>query len=298
MTKLPDDMFRQHFLHYLTVLDIVRLDYACLNHKYRPQLLAKIAGVILEGDSDRSMYASLFKWLGLRQIYWVNMKVCYFPVDNDYLWLTSCSMQNDYVDQFRYTQHVIIQGSDTYHTLDYVIPRCHSLQSIVLSGYHSLVKDNSLLSIAKYGTGMQSLTLTYCRDITDTGIITFAQYCTGLTSLDLTNCYLITDISVKVIALYCTRLERLDLSYCSELTDDSIVSLSTNCLRLKSLSLMLCTQITDTSVRNIAHYAMELQSIDLIGCSSLTSSLRRSFKSLSELRGCLLLLYSTPILLR
>ena len=65
MMKLPDDMFRLELLPYLTVDDIVNLDNACMNHKYRPQLLDKISGVILLGDKDQSMKASLFKWLGM-----------------------------------------------------------------------------------------------------------------------------------------------------------------------------------------------------------------------------------------
>jgi len=50
------------------VYDIVRLDTACMNHKYRPQLLDKITGVILTGDEDRYMKASLFKLLRMRRI--------------------------------------------------------------------------------------------------------------------------------------------------------------------------------------------------------------------------------------
>ena len=66
--KLPDDMCRQELLQYLTVHDIVNLDNACMNHKYRSQLLEKINGVILPGDKEKSMKASLFKWLGIRRI--------------------------------------------------------------------------------------------------------------------------------------------------------------------------------------------------------------------------------------
>jgi hypothetical protein len=39
-----------------------------MNHKYRPQLLDKISGVILIGDKDESITTSLFKWLGMRRI--------------------------------------------------------------------------------------------------------------------------------------------------------------------------------------------------------------------------------------
>ena len=59
MMKLPDGMFRQEILQYLTVDNIVKLDNACMNHKYRSQLLDKIGGVILLGDKDEYIKASL-----------------------------------------------------------------------------------------------------------------------------------------------------------------------------------------------------------------------------------------------
>ena len=60
MMKLPDDMFRLELLPYLTVYDIVKIDNACMNHNYRPQLLEKIDGVILPGDNDECMKADTF----------------------------------------------------------------------------------------------------------------------------------------------------------------------------------------------------------------------------------------------
>ena len=55
MMNLPDDMFRQELLPYLIVQDIVKLDNACMNQKYRSQLMEKISGVILLGDKDQSI---------------------------------------------------------------------------------------------------------------------------------------------------------------------------------------------------------------------------------------------------
>ena len=71
--KLPDDMSNQEILQNLTVDNIVKLDNACMNHKYRSQLLDKISGVILLGDQDEYIKASLFKWLGMRRIYLIKM---------------------------------------------------------------------------------------------------------------------------------------------------------------------------------------------------------------------------------
>ena len=73
MINLPDDMFRQELLPYLIVQDIVNLDSACMNHIYRPQLLNKIDGVILLGDKEKSIKASLFKLLVMRLIYFSKM---------------------------------------------------------------------------------------------------------------------------------------------------------------------------------------------------------------------------------
>ena len=77
MMNLPDDMFRLELLPYLTVYDIVKLDKACMNREYRPHLLEKISGVILLGDKNTYMKASLFKWLGMRRIYWIKMDLLF-----------------------------------------------------------------------------------------------------------------------------------------------------------------------------------------------------------------------------
>jgi len=50
LMKLPDDIFNQEILQYLTIDNIVKLDNACMNHEYRPQLLEKIDSVTLLGD--------------------------------------------------------------------------------------------------------------------------------------------------------------------------------------------------------------------------------------------------------
>jgi len=50
MTTLPDDLFRQELMQYLTLHDIIRLDTAIMNQEYRTQLLGKIRSAILKGD--------------------------------------------------------------------------------------------------------------------------------------------------------------------------------------------------------------------------------------------------------
>ena len=158
MMKLPDDMFRLELLPYLTVDDIVNLDNAYMNHKYRSQLLDKISGVILLGDKDTSIKASLFKWLGMRRIYFIKM---YFDFDDDNHIISTIDI--DYIDQFRYAQQVFITGPIIDDMANFIISHCPCLLSIDIGDYDEpdpQVTDHTLLSIAEHCSGrLQSLSL-------------------------------------------------------------------------------------------------------------------------------------------
>jgi len=269
MMKLPDDIFRQELLQYLTVYDIVRLDTASMNHKYRPQLLEKISGVILIGDKDRYMNASLYKWLGMRRIYLINMNLN-FDI------LTPSNIENDYVDQFRYTQHVVMRGVIIDDKAMFIISHSPCLLSIGIyqhDKYYGLqFTDHTLQSIAEHCTGLQSLSLSYCRLITDTGLIAISEYCPNLLSLKVYNCELITDASIISISTHCTGLQSLDLRRCTQITDASIISISTHCTGLQILDLEECRQITDASIISISTHCTGLQTLDLEECRQITDA--------------------------
>jgi hypothetical protein len=170
MMKLPDDMFKQELLPYLTLDDIVNLDKACMHHKYRPQLLDKIDDVIFLGDKDVSIKASLFKWLGLRRIYLVKTKIV---VPNFYS--SPSFIENDYVDQFQYTQHVVMSGPIRDDIAIFIISHCPCLLSIDIGDTlqsSPQITDRTLHSIAEHFTNLQSLSLSCCGEITDAGLIT------------------------------------------------------------------------------------------------------------------------------
>jgi len=149
LMKLPDDMFRLELLPYLTVDDIVNLGNACMNHKYRSQLLDKINGVILLGDKDKSIKASLFKWLGMRRIYLIKMHLD-FADENTF----SSSMDNNFADQFRNTQHVVIRGQIRDETAIFIISHCPCLLSIDITADYN---GNQITDyLAEHCNGLQS----------------------------------------------------------------------------------------------------------------------------------------------
>ena len=274
--KLPDDMFRQELLPYLTVYDIANLDIACI-HKYRHQLMDKISGVILIGYRDKSIKTSIFKWLGMRGIFLVKMLI----VASDFHSSLS-SIENDYVDQFRYTQHVVMRGSIRDDMAIFILSHCSCiLSSISLlgdydrpidSGRYPRVTDLSLQSIAEHCTGLQSLNLDCCRQITDSSIISISTHCTGLKSLNLDGCRRIEDAGVISISTHCTGLQSLNLELCQLITNASIISISSHCTRLQSLNLDGCSRITDASIISISFHCTGLQSLSLSNCKLLTDA--------------------------
>jgi len=305
MIKLPDDMFKQELLPYLTVDDIVNLDNACMNHKYRPQILAKIVGVILIGEKDQFMKASLFKWLGIRRIYLMNILIV---VSSNYFLpsflknFNVVDMGNDYKDQFRYTQHVVMRGPIRDDMAIFIISNCPCLLSFdisALKGFSSLypqVTDHTLQSIAEHCTCLQSLSFRDCRAITDAGLITISEHCTNLKSLHVYFCIYITDYSITSVSTYCTGLQSLNLCSCHQIEDASIISISTHCTGLQRC-IFSCIKITDASLIAIAKNCTGLQHLNTFECNGLSSDeLRHEFNSISELRAVLLSIYpSLPI---
>ena len=268
MMKLPDDMFRSELLPYLTVDDIVKLDSACLSHKYRPQLLDKIDGVILIGDKDKSILATLFKWLGLRGIYLIKINI----VVSDF-YLTPSSIENNYVDQVRYTKQLVLRGPIRDDMAIFMISHCPCLLSVDIGDTlqpDPLVTDLPLLSIAVNCRGLQLLSLKMCRTITDLGLITILVSCSNLTSLHLHGCHQITDASIITISTHYLRLQSLDLSRCHQITDASIMPITIRCTGLQSLGLCDCRQITDISIISMSTHCTGLQSLNLEGCGQIT----------------------------
>ena len=273
MMKLPDDMIRQEILQYLTVDDIVQLDNACMNHNYRSQLMEKISGVILRGEKNQSKKASLFKWLGMRRIYWIKMHFD-FKDGNSF----ASSIENDYVDQFRYTKHIIMRGAIKDDMGIFIISHCPCLLSIEFSRMHKYfspspqITDHTLQSIAEHCTGLQSLSLNSCWEITHAGLTTISEHCANLESLNLFDCDQITDDSIISISIHCIGLQSLNLRKCHKITYASIISIYTNFTGLQSLNLADCRQIADASIISLSTHCTELKSLDLNGCPQITDA--------------------------
>ena len=84
--------------------------------------------------------------------------------DDDYGNYVPTLLQNDYVDQFRYTNNIEMGGE--FITDAYIISistRCTRLQSLDLKSYE--LTDASIISISTHCTGLKSLDISWCRKI-------------------------------------------------------------------------------------------------------------------------------------
>jgi hypothetical protein len=211
-------------------------------------------------------------------------------------------MGNDYKDQIRYTQHVVMRGPIRDDMAIFIISHCPCLLSFdisALKGFSSLypqVTDHTLQSIGEHCTCQQSLSLRDCRAITDAGLITISEHCTNLKSLHVYFSNHITDYSIISVSTYCTGLQSLNLCSCHQIKDASIILISTHCTCLQRC-IFSYIKITDASLIAIAKNCTGLQHLNTYGCNRLSSDeLRHEFNSISELRAVLLSIYhSLPI---
>jgi hypothetical protein len=270
--KLPDDMFKQEMLTYLTVDDIVNLDNSCMNRKYRPHLLEKISDVTLLGDEDKSMKLSLFEWLRIRRIYLINMML-HFEDDINF----TSTIEKEYLDQFRYTQHLVMRGPIRDDTTILIISSCPCLLSIDISrtdndefSFYPQITDHTLQLIAENCTGLLSLSLRDCV-ITNNGLIIISEHCPNLKSMQIIG-RSITDAVIISISIHCIGLQSLNLDCCRKITDASIISISIYCTGLRSLNLEGCAKITDTSIISISTQCTGLQLLHLDGNHSITDA--------------------------
>ena len=104
--------------------------------------------------------------------------------------------------------------------------------------------------MAEHCTSLTYLNLTRCH-VTDASISRVAKRCTGLVTLELQHCSDVSDASITLAAQHLKGLTCLNLYKCSKLSDESIVFVAT-LTRLTSLSLRNVPSPTDKSIGPIA----------------------------------------------
>ena len=187
LMNLPVDMFKLELLPYFTVHDIVRLDSAFMIHEYRPQLLDKISGVILRGDNVTYLKGLLLELLYMIRISLINVAL---------------SHHLNYLDIFKYTEHIVIKDSSLLSQRENGGRSCYFSNNIYIS-------ETELIAVC------EQCIIENCWGIVNRCIILISTQLTGLVYLHLGQCgTFITDVSIISISTHCTRLLSLYLGDC------------------------------------------------------------------------------------
>ena len=295
LNAIPDSVFRKNISQYLTLHDIVNLDNACLNHEYRPVLLYKIEGMVLEGKNI-IMNKDLHVWVRKRKIHLQCMLLDKSKggMFYQYIWKIIDDFSYEHLDTFHFRGDGIATTTEisnfmTYFIAQliivYVLEKSFNLRHLVIedcsfeddyvtgfAGKHcpnlesfessnsSYLTDESILSLA---TSKQKL-LNVDSGINGSGIVSISTHCKDLeqTSALVVNTDII-DESIMFIPTHYTRLLRLVVGFCLLLTDASILSIAIHCPRLQHLDVSGCEQLTDASLIPISINCASLEILNI-----------------------------------
>ncbi|XP_068668905.1 F-box/LRR-repeat protein 3 [Aristolochia californica] len=145
---------------------------------------------------------------------------------------------------------------------------CHLLEELDITDNE--VDNEGLKSISRC-SGLLTLNVGICLNISDEGLIHVGMSCPKLVELDLYRSIGVTDAGVAAISRGCPRLQMINLAYCPAITDDSLKSLS-KCLKLTTLEMRGCPQITSVGLSAIAVRCKQLTKLDLKKCHKINDA--------------------------
>ncbi|KAK4427630.1 F-box/LRR-repeat protein 3 [Sesamum alatum] len=175
-------------------------------------------------------------------------------------------------------------------SLDYLGSRCFLLEEVDLTDCPG-INDIGLNYLSKC-SGLVSMKLGLCTNISDKGLSSIASNCRKIRELDLYRCTEIGDDGLAALSCGCKKLQKLILSYCDKVTDRGMECLSyleelsdlelrglpnitgtglrklaAGCRRLAELDLKNCENIDDSGFWALAYYSRNLQQVNFSGCA-------------------------------
>lgn len=274
LINLPDALFKQHLMRYLTIKDVAMLDNACSSNLYRHLLLDRISNGILVGDisDEESLTLDRLQWLQEKRIYLENLfiariveatdkdKETYRP--NQLNWIRANASKTVLASLTKYCMGLRIADNFIFEafsrTLSTSSLKCCDLQSLTID-FDLNEKDTTILySLAHHFSALQSIEFRDCAKITDEILIPIVSSCKRLKAIKFVRKgydYMpITDASLIAISTHCPGLQLLDTVICRNISDIGLIAISLRCFGLLHVDLG-CTYtdlITDTGIISIS----------------------------------------------
>ncbi|XP_065853494.1 F-box/LRR-repeat protein 3 [Euphorbia lathyris] len=170
------------------------------------------------------------------------------------------------------------------------------------------VTDLGILAIASGCLDLETINMSYCKDVTDKSLISLSK-CARLNTIESRGCPLITSLGLAAIAVGCKQLYKLDIKKCHNIDDAGMLPLAHFSQNLRQINLSY-SSVTDVGLLSLASISC-LQNLTVLHLKGLTpgglgaallacgglikAKLHASFKALLpqrlfehlEARGCL-----------
>ena len=254
--NVPEQVFQNCLIPFLSLKDIVILDTATCNRKQRDELKLNFNDCIMHPKIDIHISNSMLIWLHERHIFVVNM------VLSDKL---DKNRKESLLRAARHMQKLTIQSEFQLFTsmLTNLLDSCKVL--VVLNLYGDKFTDSVLMAIATHiNPSLTSISVCDNSSVTDGGLVCLFQHCPWLLIVEVRTCKNITDVSVLRLAQYLSQLHTLRLVQLPLLTDRAVALIAQHMRQLRSLNLCHCHGIEGQTVMEIAQQCRQLEQLRVL----------------------------------
>lgn len=285
--NFPPEIFRDHVLSFLNLRSLVRLDDAATNHEIRVKVHEVFKRHIHRALGDKKVAEPVLRWIKARFIYLDHIEFHYLLTDEE---MGAMGEQLVHMTSMSYRGCNKLNARGVQALVQYPA-RLQSLE-LQLCPY---ITDECVIAITSVHTGLQSLTLEFCK-VTTLGVNAILQNCPTLTTLSLTGCRLmispdlmelpwhrcsrvtslglgklslLTDAHLEAIVEHMPNLTSLDLSWSANITDHGVVFVTENCPALRRLVLELLSKVTNLSLSALADNSPHLVELNVNWCYKL-----------------------------
>ena len=294
--QLGDDAFRW-LLDWLDYVSIVCLDTAVGNATERLLWLHSLPTIDSKAIDEYQHCHSSIRWIIKRALKVTNIRARKLACtsnqhidDETFAGMgIHCTQNVDYFNGGFLSLLTELNNINwTVNNLDWTV----SVETLNWSGLVSLdlsscydISSAGLSTIVQRCPQLTSINLHDCRSMSDEGVQAIGEGCPHLLLINLSECHRISYEGILAIAKGCHKLTSIDLSVCRRIKDDSLIALAEGCPNLVEVNLNSCNEVTDSGVFAIAEGCPHLSSINLKDLNCLSDdSLEAIAKGCRELR--------------
>lgn len=250
---LVTDVLKGVVSKWLDVSDMVRLDTAVCQRKYRHKYLSCLSDKAI---SMSRMSLECFQWFHARRISLRSVSILDSEITDQFVLQASAYWRSLLVLDLSHAYNI------TDAAIKVVSQQCKSLTTLDLREC-SLITNKSLYYLSKNCAQLEVVDFTDCNEITDGGLFHLTFGCSGLTSLTLNGCNQLTDKSILYITDCCPLLHSISVGGCPFLTDDTITMLLATSNTYKRIGFYHNDYVTHGAVRKLLQ-SSQCQSLEYL----------------------------------